>query len=298
MRQRDPILTGDWHRQMPTAIAIVQPGIWSCIYLIGRNIGQLRHLRLVSPAPLFDRRALSPILSRLPTLDRSGAICIAASLPEDIAACHAALLPLTSPAEHARAAAFARTADAARHLLGRALLRAVLQRELAGWALPDAIPTNAWGKPELPGSGLEFSISHAGQAVWLAVTRAAPIGIDIETAAACADPLLLADALHPEERADIHRHAAAEAGQRFLRCWTRKEAVVKAVGRGLSCPLDGFRVSTDDAPRDWLRMPPPNHPARWTCCDLPAPPGYHASLAAACSGLSVAHHRVPPWNER
>lgn len=247
---------------------------------------------------------MSPILSPdrlvgcLPPLDRSGAICVAASLSEDSAACRAALLPLTSPAEHARAAAFAQTADAARHLLGRALLRAILHRELAGWALPDAMPTNAWGKPELPGSGLEFSISHAGQAVWLAVTRAAPIGIDIETAAACTDPLLLADALHPQERADIQRHAAAEAGRHFLRCWTRKEAVVKAVGCGLSCPLDGFRVRTDDFPRDWLQIPPPGRPAQWTCCDLPAPPGYHASLAAACSGLSITHHLTPPWNER
>jgi 4'-phosphopantetheinyl transferase len=250
-----------------------------------------------------DLRTLSTHLSpsqlhvNLPPLDRPDAICIAAGLGEDIAACHAALLPLTSPAEHARAAVFAQAADAARHLLGRALLRTILHRELAGWTLPDTIPTNAWGKPELPGSGLEFSIAHAGQAVWLAVTRAAPIGIDIETDAACGDPFLLADALHPEERADIHRHDTAQAAQRVLRCWTRKEAVVKADGRGLSCPLDGFRVRTDDSPECWLLIPPPGSITAWACHDLPAPPGYHASLAAACASLPVTHLLHLPWGE-
>lgn len=233
----------------------------------------------------------------LPPLDCQEAICIAAGLGKDIAACHAALLPMTSPAEHARAALFLQAADAARHLLGRALLRAILHRELAGRTLPDIIPTNAWGKPELPGSGLEFSIAHAGQAVWLAVTRAAPIGVDIETGTACSAPFLLADALHPEERAEIHRHGTAEAAQRFLRCWTRKEAVVKADGRGLSCPLDGFRVRTDDSPGDWLLIPPPDSTMAWTCHDLPAPPGYHASLAATCASLPVAHLLHLPWGE-
>ncbi|MDX9707136.1 MAG: 4'-phosphopantetheinyl transferase superfamily protein, partial [Azospira sp.] len=186
---------------------------------------------------MSTRLSPSRLSACLPPLDRTDTICIAAGLGEDSAACHAALLPLTSPADHARAAVFLQAADAARHLLGRALLRAILYRELAGWTLPDAIPTNVWGKPELPGSGLEFSIAHAGQAVWLAITRAAPIGIDIEMIAACSDPFPLADALHPEERADIHRHGATQAAQRFLRCWTHKEAVVKADGRGLSCPL-------------------------------------------------------------
>jgi 4'-phosphopantetheinyl transferase len=115
--------------------------------------------------------------------------------------------------------------------------------------------------------------------------------------AACSDPFPLADALHPEERADIHRHGATQAAQRFLRCWTRKEAVVKADGRGLSCPLDGFRVRTDDSPGGWLLIPPPGNATAWACHDLPAPPGYHASLAARCATLQVTHLLHLPWDE-
>lgn len=231
---------------------------------------------------------------RLPPLERTNVLCIMASLPEDAGNCVAMLQPLTTSAEHTRASTFVHSADAARHLLGRALLRMLLRREFAGRKLPDSLPRNAWGKPELPGSGIEFSISHAGQSVWLAMTRAAPVGIDVEMATACHDPLPLIDALHPRERAEIRHCATAEAARHFLRCWTRKEAVVKATGRGLFHPLDSFCVSTDKHPQGWLQTPPFNHLQSWSCHDLPTPHGYHASLAAMHSGLSLTCHLFPP----
>lgn len=218
---------------------------------------------------------------------RPGAVlCVGADLRRDGADWMRFVLPRTSADEQARAARFFHAADALRHLLGRALLRTALAQEFGERALPASLPVNAWGKPQLPGSGLEFSISHAGDAVWVAVTRGAALGIDVETITACAQSFELASMLHPEEHGAIQGQPPGEARRCFLRCWTRKEAVTKALGLGLSCPLDSFSVATGPEPRGWLRQSPATPPSEWTCVDLPTGDGYHASLAAMSPGLS------------
>jgi len=227
-----------------------------------------------------------PFSSSVQQLRVGAVLCIGADLRQDGVDWMRFALPRTSAEEQARAARFLHTADALRHLLGRALLRTVLARELGEQTLPASLPTNPWGKPQLPGNGLEFSISHAGDAVWVAITRGIAVGIDVETIAACAQPHELASMLHPDERSAIHSQPPEEARLHFLRCWTRKEAVTKALGKGLSCPLDSFSVATGPKPRDWLHRSPTTPPSEWTCVDLPAEEGYHLSLAAMSPGLS------------
>lgn len=222
-----------------------------------------------------------------PPLRAGTVLCIGADLQQGSAGWMRFALPRTSAEDQARAARFVRAADRLRHLVGRALLRTVLAQELDGQALPATLPTNAWGKPELPGSRLEFSLSHSGDAVWVAITRAAAVGIDVETAAACAQPFELALMLHPDERSAILGQPPEEARLRFLRAWTRKEAVTKALGKGLSCPLDSFSVATGPQPGGWLHESPSMPPSEWTCADLPVRNGYHLSLAAMSPGLSV-----------
>lgn len=242
--------------------------------------------------PGWSATRIAPIREQVVT-------CIGASLGADSAEECRHLRPFTSTAEQIRAAEFLQPADAARHLLGRALLRTVLARELGKNTLPATLPTNPWGKPGLPGSGFEFSISHAGNAVWLAITRQTALGIDVESVTACSDPYLLADMLHPEERADIHRCSdPQDASRHFLRCWTRKEAVSKALGRGLSCPLDSFRVATDAQTTNWLHHAPPADDAKWTCSDLPCSADYHVSLAAMAGELTITCHSLGLPNAR
>lgn len=237
-------------------------------------------------SPDWPVRHIAPIRERVVT-------CVGATLAGDFAEWCNLLRPCTSAAEQQRAAAFVHAADAARHLLGRTLLRALLARELGKPALPATFPSNPWGKPGLPGSGFEFSISHAGNAVWLAITRHTPLGIDVEAADACSDPYLLTDALHVDERNEIHRCDTPQDGSRhFLRCWTRKEAIIKALGLGVSCPLDSFRVATDTRTSDWLHDAPPGYGGEWTCNDLPCPMDYHVSLAVMSSGLAITCHSL------
>jgi 4'-phosphopantetheinyl transferase len=69
----------------------------------------------------------------------------------------------------------------------------------------------------------------------------------------------------------------------FFRCWTRKEAYIKAKGDGLSLALHEFDVSIAEQDRDALlaTRPDPTEAARWTVCDVPMGTGYVAAVAVA-----------------
>lgn len=108
----------------------------------------------------------------------------------------------------------------------------------------------AHGKPALhwaqPRPSPEFNLSHSGGWVVVGLALEAPIGVDVEVAREIPELMELArtnfstgevreiQQLHPELQA---------AG--FFACWTRKEAYVKALGAGLSAPLQEFEVSLD-----------------------------------------------------
>ena len=167
----------------------------------------------------------------------------------------------TSDDERTHAARLRHAGDALAHLAGRAGLRAALAA--LGVPPPATFPPGPWGKPTLPGLGLEASISHAGAEVWLALSRAAPVGIDTERFAGAADPVEILPALHPLERtaiAALEDDAARRAA--LWRLWCRKEAVAKACGRGVGgLDLADYAVATGPEPAGWLRQPPPDTPA-------------------------------------
>lgn len=217
--------------------------------------------------------------------------CFGVDLRHEPEAWRALCVPWTTQKEQRQAAAFVHAADATRHLLGRTLLRVVASRL---WGrCPEELSANAWGKPHWPDSGLEFNIGHSGKAVWLAVCRDAPVGIDVEQLSACSDPREMSRLLHPNERSAIEGASGKGAqATTFLRCWTRKEAVIKALGEGLYHPLDSFEVACDAAPRNWLRTQPLGNRSGWTCSDLGGDPEYSVSIAATAPGLAITFHRL------
>jgi len=119
-------------------------------------------------------------------------------------------LDLLDPVERARP--FLQAADRARFTVGAALLRrAVIAHTGTNPVVTRACPdcARAHGKPLVPGTGLHVSVSHAGDLVAVAVTAAAPVGIDVEL--------------------------GSDLG------WCRWESVVKATGDGMRVPF--FPVS-------------------------------------------------------
>ena len=226
------------------------------------------------------------------SVTRGEAISIEIDLGRDLDAWWEAAAPWISSRETATARRYCQRQDMVRHAVGRALIRILLARELGIPKLTDEFSTNAWGKPFLPGSGMEFSISHSGRFVRTAMSRAGAIGIDIERVNVTVDHHDLAGIFHPVECDTIRALPVREARQAFYRCWTRKEAVVKALGEGLSRPLTAFRVLTDVAACDWLVEPPVAAVQGWTCIDLPSMAGYHASVAATSPGLTITSLRA------
>jgi 4'-phosphopantetheinyl transferase len=115
--------------------------------------------------------------------------------------------------------------------------------------------------------GLDFSVSHAGGLAVIAVSNR-PVGVDVEDAMAGEQPL--APALTQRERATCRSYAD------FARLWTRKEAVLKAVGKGLALHPGRIEVlgSTLVALPEEL-----GRPADYTLWNLPLPAPYVGSLA-------------------
>jgi phosphopantetheinyl transferase len=155
--------------------------------------------------------------------------------------------------------------DAARAQL-RPVVRATLERLLGGVEIRVDDHGRPWAE------GVSFNVSHSGAIGLIAVAEAGRrVGIDIQQVRESTDfRALAARFFHPGEAAAIGDRRDA-----FFRCWTRKEAVVKALGLGLHHPLTSFVVDVDaEGPQ-----PVEGVPGLWvTGLDVEA--GYAAALAA------------------
>jgi 4'-phosphopantetheinyl transferase len=159
---------------------------------------------------------------------------------------------LLTPAERAQVAGAGRDPDRRRLRLSRSLLRLLLARYLE--LEPARIPVERrcpscgrpHGKPRLGGGHrLQFSVAHAADVLVFAFQAATPVGVDLEAVAAPdrrLPPELVELALTRGERRRLAQTPPAERWRAFLGSWTRKEAVLKQLGTGLSTPLTDLRV--------------------------------------------------------
>ncbi len=165
--------------------------------------------------------------------------------------------PLDAP-ELARASRFAFERDRSRFVAARLALRHILGATLgrAPAALViDALPRH---RPRLVGvAGLDFNLSHSGGLALVAVASAAPLGIDVETWRSVPDAAALAARLFTaNEQAALRGLAGAEVDRAFLTCWTRKEAVLKSTGVGLSADPRSFEAGATPEPQPLYLRPP------------------------------------------
>ncbi|WP_295814391.1 4'-phosphopantetheinyl transferase superfamily protein [uncultured Nitratireductor sp.] len=206
-----------------------------------------------------------------------------------------ALPPLVSAlneAEFARASRFVHEQHRLRFIAGRGRLRAILGSYLGVAASRLSFSYNAFGKPRLAGRGeppLHFNLSHSGATAVLAVSDRYQLGIDIERVLPFRENL----AEHFFSQAENEALKAVSAQDylgAFFRCWTRKEAFVKAHGAGLSLPLESFDVTIDpnETPRLLRLDGVEDAPAQWQLLHLSLPRGYIGAVAAMTAGNTVA----------
>jgi len=158
---------------------------------------------------------------------------------------------LLSEDEHERAARFVFERDRRRYVASRASLRRLLAQRLNADAAALRLDAGAHGKPALRDAPrCAFNLSHSEDVAWIALADGGEIGVDVEVLREVADAHDLARRNYtPAECAQLDE---AEPGQRdlaFLRCWTRKEAVLKAIGSGFSIAPETFEAGADAAPR-------------------------------------------------
>lgn len=221
-------------------------------------------------------------------------LCVGLML-ENMAAWASACAPFTTEHERLEASRYAQMADTVRHLAGRALARRMLwaftgQNSLVQFA------RSPLGKPFCPQATVDFSISHAASMVWVALCRTAAVGIDVENVRPLPDAADLTSQFHPQERHALLALPANELDKAFFRCWTRKEAVLKACGTGLNTPLHSFCVRTDQQQNNWILSAPAGTTCalpttdNWTSHDIATAAPYQCSVAACGPSLEVITH--------
>ncbi len=192
-----------------------------------------------------------------------------------------------APDERARAARFRFPEHRERFIAAHGALRDILSRYLNLPAGQLAFSTTPHGKPTLTApdhAWLQFNLSHSGDLALVAVTRDHPVGIDVEQMLPPENyPRLVEQFFSANENAAFLALPESKRAAAFFAGWTRKEAYVKALGTGVSLPLDHFDVTMDpDAPARLLAdRRHPHHVAAWSLHTFTPAPAYIASLAVA-----------------
>jgi 4'-phosphopantetheinyl transferase len=190
-----------------------------------------------------------------------------------------------SPDETTRASRFHFTIDRERFVAARALLRTILAGYLA--VRPGDL-SFAYSKKEKPSlaplhaaGGIEFNVSHSGGIALYAFTRGRELGIDIEQIRNDFEVEPIARRFFSAyEQQQLTDFPVPERVGAFFRCWTRKEAYIKATGDGLSLPLSQFDVSlAAQSANALLSARPDNTEAeRWLLREVPAGSEYVGAL--------------------
>jgi 4'-phosphopantetheinyl transferase len=192
---------------------------------------------------------------------------------------------LLSPEELQRAARFRTGSPRLDFILTRGTLRSLAGPYLGIEPQHVSFRYSEYGKPLLEGAfDLRFNVSHTDGLALVAFVRTRDIGVDVEKIKAATDARKLAERFFSDRECSfLENLSGEELHAAFFRCWTRKEAYLKARGEGLSLPLHQFDVSVaEDEPQALLATrPDPTEADRWLLRDLPASPAYAAALAVA-----------------
>ncbi len=180
------------------------------------------------------------------------------------------------PEERRRASRFHFEILRARYVLAHGFLRQLLGRYLDADAGKIVFDFNAYGKPSV--AGIEFNLSHSGALAAVAISTGALAGIDIEEIRPLPDlPGLVSRFFAVSERDAVYSSPRNQRETIFFTHWTRKEALVKALGRGLSIPPESFDTTLDSGQGLLSCQAAPG--TAWWLSDLPAMVGYAGAVA-------------------
>jgi 4'-phosphopantetheinyl transferase len=203
---------------------------------------------------------------------------------------------LLSPDERSRAARFHFAADRQRFVASRAWLRTILAAFLVTAPSELDFSYSKNQKPFLSSayadSGITFNISHSGGIALYAFARHREIGVDVEQVRRDFDAESIAHRFFSaSEQKQLAALPESEKVEAFFRCWTRKEAYIKATGEGLSLPLSQFDVSLEALETNGLlaTRPDPAEAEQWMIREVPGGAGYSAALCVRGKDWRLTH---------
>jgi 4'-phosphopantetheinyl transferase len=184
--------------------------------------------------------------------------------------------------EQMRATRFHFSRDRSRYVAARGMLRVLLGNYLGAEPATISLESTSHGKPVLADSSipLNFNLAHADDLAIYALARDCVPGIDVEHLDRAVEHDALARRFFSaREYAELQQVPDAERNRAFLACWTCKEAVAKALGQGLSLPLDriGVTVGPHESPR--VLDVPLGDVREWTLHRIDVGNAYVATLA-------------------
>ncbi len=204
------------------------------------------------------------------------------------------LSELLSSDEKARAERFHFDKDRNAYVTARGVLRTLLGSYLDA---PPGTIEFSYGprdKPALGGDSsqhpLRFNVSHSGEIALYAFTLKREVGVDIEGIRPdFAGEKIARRFFSPFEVTALLALPAEAQTSAFFDCWTRKEAVIKALGEGLSFPLDAFDVTlAPGQPAELIATRPDAREAeRWSIREISVPPGYAAAVAVEARAFDL-----------
>ena len=179
-------------------------------------------------------------------------------------------------------------------VVGRGGLRYVLSRYLDAKPGEFRFSYGIYGKPALADERLRFNMSHSHGLALFAVAADRELGVDVEHIRADFATADIARRFFSRlEVATFNSLRTEEQAAAFFRCWTRKEAYIKAIGRGLSEPLDAFDVTLAPGDAAELLRAQRGDVSRWEMFDIDAGDDYAGALAVEAPVSEIRYWQVP-----
>ena len=186
-------------------------------------------------------------------------------------------LNILSPDEKKRACEFRFAKDRRNFIIARGILRVLIGSYLEGEPAEISFHYNEFGKPRVANEGdLAFNVSHSQNAALFAFTKKRDVGVDVEFVNPDIEVRdIAAKFFSANEVRNLFALPEEQQALGFFNCWTRKEAFIKAIGEGLSFPLNQFSVSLE-----------PDKPAKLLATDLDPEAVSHWSIYSLSPGAN------------
>ena len=183
--------------------------------------------------------------------------------------------------------------------VARACLRILLGNVLATEPLCVLFSEGPYGKPatSMDERGVSFNVTHSGGVILIALSKTGDVGIDVERIDSSINIMEIAEsAFRQDEIEELRSIDSAEIRRlAFYRCWTQKEAIVKADGRGLSLPLSTFKVPVLESSRSPVEIEQTSHEQgkRYILSDIPFDGPMVGAIAMDCHNCRMSWLNFP-----